>query len=127
MEPLKKTGTYVAPPETKDLDDGDAVGVAEAVFDPVPLSELSKYLDTFDKALRNAEPMYEQIHRMGLRIKQGMPLIENLAGKDGILLLGPTGSGKSVTASALITGKENLKMDEAKRIDAINPIMYQDR
>ena len=71
--------------------------------------------------------MYEQLHKMGSRLVKGMPTIKELEGKDAILLMGPTGSGKSVIANAMISGKDNLEVDEVNKIEVKDPVMYNDR
>ena len=48
---------------------------------------------------------------MGVRLVEGLPIIKELEGKDAILLLGPTGSGKSTIAASMIGGTELLKQD----------------
>ena len=61
----------------------------------------------------NAEPMYRELHNMGKRMVTGIPALESLKGKDAVLILGPTGSGKSTVANALISGVDKLeKVDD---------------
>lgn len=80
-------------------------------LDDVPLDQLSNYL-AIDKALKDSERMYQHLHDMGKRMVDGIPALERLEGKDVALILGPTGSGKSTTANALIGGIENIVQDE---------------
>lgn len=87
------------------------IDIDEKAFEPVPFERLNDHLQNMDKALRNAEPMYQRLHAMGQRLVDGLPIIKELEGKDAILLLGPTGSGKSTIAASMIGGTELLTQD----------------
>lgn len=74
----------------------------------VDLKTLEQQLNSIDMSLRNQEAMYERFHRMGTRLLNGTRKIDELKGKDVVLFLGPTGSGKSTIANSVIAGKEHL-------------------
>lgn len=56
------------------------------------------------------EPMYQKLKKMGDKLSNGLEHMKVLEGKNVVLLVGPTGSGKSTIANALVGG--NLVYDE---------------
>lgn len=56
--------------------------------------------------------MYRQLHQIGKSFCVGVKAVEELQGKNVILFLGPTGSGKSTIANAILQGIDFLELDE---------------
>ena len=78
----------------------------------VALADLPQYLEDSQKFLIREEPLYNHLYNMGTRLVSGSKAIEEIQGKRVIMIMGPTGSGKSTVANAMIQGPECLKLDE---------------
>lgn len=71
--------------------------------------------------------MYGQLLRMEKRVVKGREALAELHDKHCCLLVGPTGAGKSVQATALKGGKDAFKSDARENLIAKEPIIYADR
>ena len=78
-----------------------------------------------DKDLEFEEPMYRHLHCMGQIIAKGLPTLESVKGKDVVLLLGPTGSGKSTMANAMISGIDGLTQNEDGNFSAKTTLTFE--
>ena len=75
------------------------------VFDPGNIS-------SFEEALKRGEPMYGHLLDMQRKLVVGKRALTNLQNKNVVVIMGPTGAGKSTIANALIKGASQLKYDE---------------
>lgn len=82
-------------------------------FEVVPIEKLAEKIEGLSKFAQSqdSDPISACLLTMGKRLIDGMPVIEKLEDKNVIMVLGPTGSGKSTVANAFIKGSDFLKQD----------------
>ena len=56
--------------------------------------------------------MYLHLHNIGKRMFSDIPALDGIKDRNVVIILGPTGSGKSTIANALISGLEHMILDE---------------
>lgn len=76
------------------------------------LEHLRNHLSSFNTHLRNEQPLYTVIYEMGKRMQNALPALNSIEGKNVVLILGPTGSGKSTIANSLISGADVIQIDQ---------------
>lgn len=77
---------------------------SDAVFNPGVVASIDE--------LMKSEPFYQKLDKMASKLRTGLLALEPLKGKDVVLLVGQTGSGKSTIANSLISGSRFVHYDD---------------
>ena len=72
-------------------------------------------------------PIYKQLFQLDQRIKQEIEALEELRGKNIILVIGNTGAGKSTLVNSIISGQETIEEDEVGDLVALKELTYKGR
>lgn len=62
----------------------------------------------FEEAILQEQSLFGDLARVGRRLITGVPLMRKMKGKKVVVLVGPTGSGKSCIANSVISGVDAM-------------------
>lgn len=81
------------------------------------LAEHSEFFASMEKAMKD-EPLYTHLNNMDKKLTNGLRCLKRLKDKHCVLLVGPTGAGKSTIANALLQGTNMLRLNDKDAYEA---------
>ena len=81
---------------------------------------------TAKQALDVGEEAVLRVDEMNKRIVEGNEKLEELVGKKVVIVMGPTGSGKSTVCNAILQ-PDKIKLDDATGFLKAPPICHEER